>query len=101
MAIILHKSPFDPTLLTHNEAQLDFILEMYSLDNPNILKFNRPGKLSRGVEQSQASASWADVLTGEAYDNYMASKMPSKSVLAILRGMRELSTVTPMKVTRK
>lgn len=78
-------SPFDETMLQHNEAQLDFILEMYSIDNPTKLKFSRPGREQPGLEQVKAKAGWADVLVGKAREEYMRPHMPNTNILDALR----------------
>lgn len=99
MSQILNVSPFDPSILGHNEAQLDFILEMYSLDYPDKLKFNRPGRASPGVEEVQAEAEWANVLRGKAYSEYMAPRMPDTTTMEALRriaGFQSTGGVTPM-----
>lgn len=83
---LLHLSPFDPTLLNHNEAQLDFILLMYVRDNPKgPLRVTRTGESGPAAE-SEVAAAWADVLTGRHYEEYMADQMPPEAVLRRLRG---------------
>lgn len=88
-------SPFDPIILNHNEAQLDFILQMYVKDNPKgPLRIERPG-------QPDASAvpevRWADVLSGSDYERYMAKQMPPQDVLDKLRARhRALNPAAPM-----
>lgn len=92
-------SPFDPTILHHNEAQLDFILEMYSIDNPTKLNFTRPGKAPAGLEKVTAQAEWANVLTGKAYQEYMSPHLPNSDVMTRLRqlsGGFNSQSVVPM-----
>lgn len=77
-------SPFDPILLNHNEAQLDFILIMYVRDHPRgPLQIDRPG----APAPSNPETRWADVLSGADYDRYMAKQMPPEAVLQRLRAM--------------
>lgn len=82
---ILNKSPFEESLLAHNEAQLDFIIEMYAKDNPRELKFMRVGEVDDSIARTTALRDWANVLIGPALTNYLASKLPSANVLNVLR----------------
>jgi hypothetical protein len=79
-----HHNPFLPDLLALNEAQLDFILEMWAVDNPKRGRFVREGK-SPGMTEAKARARWADVLRGPALAAYLAQHMPSQAVLQRLR----------------
>lgn len=74
-------------MLDHNEAQLDFILEMYSIDHPDQLKFERPGKKEPGLKEVEEKVGWANVLIGKALEAYMNKHMPSQGVLDKLRGL--------------
>lgn len=74
------RSPFDPYVLDHNEAQLDFILEMYALENPRRARFVRPDQPSEGLKHSQAQARWVDVLRGSALQEYLSHKIIMKNV---------------------
>ena len=74
-------------MLEHNEAQLDFILEMYSKDNPKEMKFYRPGFEEEGMQEVMANKSWTDVLMGPALARFMKGKLPSENVLARLKRM--------------
>lgn len=74
-------------MLGHNEAQLDFILEMYSIDHPDQLKFERPGRKDPGIQQTEEKVGWANVLIGKALEAYMNKHMPSQGILDKLRGL--------------
>lgn len=82
--ILGERSPFDPYILGHNEAQIDFVLEMYAKENKGV-KFVRPGKTDDSENEVLTSRSWANRLMGPALARFMEKKMPSKDVLAILR----------------
>lgn len=99
MAQILHLSPFNPDLLNHNEAQLDFILEMYASDHPKEMTFVRPGK-PNPAQGPQIAKQWADVLRGEALAQFMGARMPSAEVMKVLRARTQASAVRPI-VRRK
>lgn len=62
---LLKCSPFDPTLLEHTEAQLDFILEMYATDHPDEYTFVRQGDVP-ALSDPERRAAWDRVLTGSA-----------------------------------
>lgn len=99
MSQILHQSPFNPDLLNHNEAQLDFILEMHCLDHPKEMTFVRPGKVSP-AEAPRIAKQWADVLRGKALGEFMATRMPSADVMKVLRARQQAGQVRPV-VRRK
>lgn len=72
---------------------------MYSIDNPTKLNFTRPGREAPGVEQVKAKAEWATVLTGKAYQEYMAPNLPNADVMEKLRqlsGGLNSQSVVPM-----
>jgi len=73
-------------MLRHNEAQLDFILEMYATDHPDQLKFERVGRKDPGILHTEQQVGWANVLTGRALENYMRRRMPSQGLMERLRG---------------
>lgn len=83
-------SPFDPELLNHTEAQLDFILEKYATEDPRRGTFTRHGK-PKPVPQSRIDAAWSKVLVGKANHAMMAGKLPSDAVLKALREMHAYS----------
>jgi hypothetical protein len=74
------RSPFDPYILEHNEAQLDFILEMYALENPRRARFIRPGQVTEGLKRSQSQARWVDVLRGPALQEWLSRRIIRKNV---------------------
>lgn len=84
-------------LLAHNEAQLDFILEMWAKDNPKRGRFVRGGKIDDGMAETLARKGWTDVLRGAALDRYLARQMPSEAVLKRLRGTPSLRHPVRMK----
>ena len=69
---------------------------MYAGDHPDELKFTRPGEDPSGVEKAAAKAAWADVLMGEAYNQYISTQTPSAETLAALRGSAHLTSIQPM-----
>lgn len=77
---ILNTSPFDPKLLDHTEAELDFILESFALDNPEEFRFVRPGETDKPTP-AELHAAMESVLLGTARDSFLAQFMPSKAVL--------------------
>ena len=84
---------FGPDLFAYNEAQLDFILEMYALDHPDEGTFVRPGE-EKPLTPVQLAVQWESVLVGRARDAMMAPMMPSEATLAALRRMDRLSRPT-------
>lgn len=85
--ILGNRSPFDPYILEHTEAQLDFILEMYAKDNPRTRRFVRPGRIEDGTREVMVTKGWADVLTGAALARFMRKRLPSEAVMGMLRRM--------------
>ena len=83
-------SPFSLDLLSHTEAQLDFILEMYALDNPERGTFVRAG-VEKSMTPVQEAVAWEAVLVGKAHDAMMAPMMPSEATLGVLRQMERMS----------
>lgn len=81
-------------MLDHNEAQLDFILEMYATEHPKELKITRPDT-EGAVVQSEVDAKWANVLTGRAHQKFMAEHLPPEAILLKLR-----ARVAPAPVVR-
>ena len=71
MSRILQASPFEEKVLSLNEAQLDFILEMYSKDEPESLKFSRPNDQSDTPSRIAELKAWRDTLTDEAWNTMM------------------------------
>jgi hypothetical protein len=82
-------------MLDHNEAQLDFILEMYARDHPRELRLVRPDRLDAKAASSVNAAAWANVLSGSSYDNYMKDFLPSEAVLSRLRRVQPTVRVHP------
>lgn len=81
-----HKNPFSPELLALNEAQLDFILEMESIDHPDELTFRRGGE----EPISNVRAAWNDVLRGKARLDYYGD-----SLVAALRRVAKMKANKP------
>lgn len=52
-------------------AQLDFVLEMAAIDEPDRYSFVRDGKESGRSVASAALASWADTLKGPLRERYL------------------------------
>ena len=71
MSRILQCSPFEEKVLSLNEAQLDFILEMYSKDEPESLKFSRPNDQSDTPSRIAELKAWRDTLTDDAWEKMM------------------------------
>lgn len=76
---IIGCSPFD--LLGHTIPEIDFILEMYALEDSKNGTFTRPGK-PKPLPQAEIQAAWSQVLVGAANDERMGRFMPSKETLA-------------------
>lgn len=91
-----HHNPFSPDLLSLNEAQLDFILEMWAADNPKRGRFVREGATTSGMDDSLARKKWADVLRGPALQKYLAGHMPPQAVLDRLRAAAPMTRGRPM-----
>lgn len=64
-----HRNPFGKPLTEYNVAQLDFILEMAALDEPDRYSFTRQSETT--TTQPQALAAWSDVLIGPLQSAYM------------------------------
>lgn len=64
-----HRNPFGKALLEYNTAQLDFVLEMAAIDEPDRWKFRRSGE---EVERSESLARWRDSLAGRALVGFLA-----------------------------
>lgn len=63
-----HRNPFGKPLLEYNMAQLDFVLEMMALEQPERYSFVR----SESSGTSSASmAKWTDVLKGAVLTRFM------------------------------
>ena len=71
MSRILQASPFEEKIVSLNEAQLDFILECYSKDHPEELKFSRPNDQSDTPSRIAELKAWRDTLTDEAWEQMM------------------------------
>ena len=71
MSRILQASPFEEKVLSLTEARLDFILEMYSKDEPESLKFSRPNDQSDTPSRIAELKAWRDTLTDEAWNTMM------------------------------
>lgn len=61
-----HFDPWHPRLLDKSEAQLDAVLEAYSQDFPNKLKFERKSTARAAIQD--ISVEWADKLIGSGRD---------------------------------
>ena len=59
-----HRNPFGKPLTEYNHAELDFILEMSAIDDPESYVFHRGGDVP--LSPSQVSAAWFKVLRGKA-----------------------------------
>ena len=71
MSRILQCSPFEEKVLSLTEAQLDFVLECYSKDHPDELKFSRPNDQSDTPSRIAELKAWRDTLTDEAWNTMM------------------------------
>ena len=63
-----HFDPWHPQLLNKAEAQLDAILEAYSQDFPNRLRFERKSGAHDREAVQDISIQWADRLIGRGRD---------------------------------
>lgn len=65
-----HRNPFGKPLAEHTVPELDFVLEMAALDDPERWKFERAGDGS--VPRSDAMSRWRDSLAGRALTELMS-----------------------------
>lgn len=87
-----HKNPFRDEIIDLNEAQLDFILEMESIDHPDQLSFKR----GSGAAEPEIKAAWDSVLRGPAKQDYYGASL----VAAIKRATSKLSKQPRLGITR-
>lgn len=87
-----HKNPFSDTLLNLTEAQLDFILEMESIDHPDQLTFSRSGD----APVTEVKAAWDSVLRGPAKQDYYGASL----VAAIKRATNKISNQPRLGIVR-
>lgn len=76
-----HYNPWHPELLELNEAQLDAILELYSLDYPKRLKFERKSNRQDRDRVEELAIQWSSRLTGKAQETWrgkVSFKLPEK-----------------------
>jgi hypothetical protein len=66
-----HRNPFGKPLIEYSVAQLDFILEMAALDEPDRYSFVRESTTTSPGASAATLASWADVLSGTLQAAYM------------------------------
>ncbi len=92
--ILGSRSPFD--LLDHNEAQLDFILEMYAEDNPDRGTFIRANN-QPPLSAAKLAAAWERVLVGDAHRARMERYTPP----ALAAKLRDLAKGPPKPVIRR
>jgi hypothetical protein len=64
-----HRNPFGKSLTEYTTAQLDFVLEMASIDEPGKWVFTRSGEEEN---RPKAMATWRDVLSGGALMRFLA-----------------------------
>lgn len=84
-AIQGHFDPWHPRLLDRSEAQLDFILEAYSIDRPKELRFVRRSTRRAKERPLELLKGWADVLIGSAKDDLVKQvsfKVPDRFLQA-------------------
>jgi hypothetical protein len=70
-AIQGHRNPWAKPLTEYSVAQLDFVLEMASIDEPEKWQFNRPLKPAQPAAPS-AMAAWHNVMAGKLSVAWMA-----------------------------
>ena len=58
-----HRNPFGKPLCEYTTAELDFVIEMASIDDPDHIVFRRGGVDQKQAE-TEARAKWIDVLAG-------------------------------------
>jgi hypothetical protein len=66
-----HFDPWHPRLLDKTEAQLDLILEAYSVDHPKELRFERRRTREEKERPIEVLKGWADVLIGDAKEDLL------------------------------
>ena len=82
--ILGNRSPFDPYLLVHTEAQLDFIIEM-NKRAPEGYNFERTSRDDGLTDEMRAKIAWAEKLIGKPAQQFWAKNLPSEAVLQRLR----------------
>jgi hypothetical protein len=65
-----HRNPFGKTLAEHTVPELDFVLEMAAIDDPERWTFTRGG--ADKVVRSEAMSRWRDSLAGKALIELMS-----------------------------
>lgn len=70
--ILGERSPFDDYILNHSVVQMDFILDMYSKDRPEELKYTKAGEVEDNLKPMLYKI-WADVFTGKTQIEFMMS----------------------------
>jgi hypothetical protein len=67
-----HSNPFGKALVDYSVAELDFVLEMASLESPPLCDFQRAGALR--ITQAAINAAWHDVRSGKALQESAVGK---------------------------
>jgi len=75
-----HRNPFGKPLADHTVSELDFVLEMASLDEPDRWSFVRG---TRSASQTTAMARWSDVLAGGLFSRFIAHTGITKGLAAV------------------
>lgn len=87
-----NKSPFSDEVLRHTEAQMDFVLRMYSTDNPDEFQITRPGEIKE-LTAAERAAAWENRLLGPAHDTYLRAMLPPEAVMKRIEAMTQASNV--------
>ena len=72
-------NPFSEEIQSLTEPRIDWILEMYSRDHPDKLRFERASTVARKVADASVRAGWANVLIGHArreWESRFKPKLP-------------------------
>lgn len=65
-----HRNPFGKPLVEHTMPELDFVLEMAAIDDPDRWTFTRAG--ADTAPRSEAMSRWRDSLAGKALVELMS-----------------------------
>lgn len=66
-----HRNPFGKPLADYTTAEMDFVLEMAALDEPDRWTFVRDGQRAGASDVPKARAEWHGVLGGRLAVDYM------------------------------
>jgi hypothetical protein len=83
-----HRNPFGKPLVEYTVVELDFVLEMAALDEPDRWSFVRGGRKS-GTAAPAAMARWSDALGGGLFRKYMDRTGLTRGIAAVTSWRRK------------